>query len=677
MKQPRRICYWTYFLAKMIESMYVRAFGRIKCATSVYEGPGFCRCRRRKTGPLSHFSVPVRVLASFSSTNGPVLVENRSLQERDSGVGKEKDIWRRTLPSWMFKENIIAKDSFNRWYVPPAAIATHLCIGSVYAWSMFNDPLTREFGVVAPAANDWTLSAVVPVFSTSIVCLGLSAAVAGKWLEDVGPRLVGSMAAVCWGGGFAVGALGIAMHNLPLLYTGYGVFGGIGLGLGYVSPVSTLIRWFPDRRGMATGMAIMGFGGGAMIAAPVKKKLLSSYFVAPDYLGPVSSLDLKTTEAGSRVVDMDGSGNFVDVVVATASDIGKLGVEGLREGVYVVGTGSSGASETFMTLGSVYFCTMLAAASMYRVPQESWLPHGWTPSEKSVQSSTRTEPQELSSSHLVTSKNVDIDQSLKTPQFYMLWTNLFCNVSAGIAVLGVAKTMVSDIFETAMPSIVDGAFAATYVSMISVANMSGRFFWASASDYVGRKNTYFIFFGLGIPLYLSIPHIAQMAAVSTDNNTMPLVLFYGTTMFIFTLYGGGFATLPAYLADIFGTKHVGGIHGRILTAWSSAGLVGPLGLTYLRKQSTDSAIFDLADDVDNDMFAQAFGCGKDQLQNLIDSNTVTISRLMEISPIGTIDPTAGIYTTTMYACSGLLGLALISNAMVGPVDPKHHDLLVK
>jgi MFS family permease len=607
---------------------------------------------------------------------GNVFLNRTSSASAAAGLGGSEeddeppktDIWREMLPRWLFKEHIVAKDNFNRWLVPPAAIGTHLSIGSVYAWSMFNDPLTREFGVVASAAQDWTLQSVVPVFSTSIVCLGMSAAIAGKWLEDVGPRLVGGIAACCWGGGFMLGSLGISMHSLPLLYLGYGVLGGCGLGLGYVSPVSTLIRWFPDRRGMATGMAIMGFGGGAMIAAPVKKALISSYFVAPEYLGPASKVDVQTNvETGARIAE-DTSGNIVDVVVASASDVAKLGVEGLQEGVYVVGTGCSGTAETFMTLGSVYFCTMIAASLMYRVPKEGWLPEGFVPPSAAAEGSDGKE--QVKGNPMVTTENVDINESLKTRQFYLLWTNLFCNVAAGIGVLGVAKTMMSDIFETAMPTVVDGTFAATYVSMISVANMSGRFFWASASDYIGRKNTYFTFFGLGIPLYLSIPYTAQLAGVS--DGVTPLVMFYGASMCIFTMYGGGFATIPAYLADIFGTKHVGGIHGRLLTSWSMAGLVGPMGLTTLRKHSTDQAIVELTDIVDDSSFSATFGAGKEKLEALMDANTVTISKLMEIAPVGTVDPTAGIYTTTMYACSGLLGLALLSNAAIGPVDPKHH-----
>ncbi|MEM1139493.1 MAG: MFS transporter, partial [Pseudomonadota bacterium] len=263
--------------------------------------------------------------------------------------------------SFLRKENIIAPDGYNRWRVPPASIAIHLCIGSVYAWSVFNPALTREMGVVASAASDWTLSSVVWIFSVAIVVLGLTAAVGGKWLEKVGPRYVGVVAAMLWGGGFLVGSVGIATHTLWLVYLGYGVLGGAGLGLGYVSPVSTLIRWFPDRRGMATGMAIMGFGGGAMIGAPLKQWLLNLYQKAPEFLGAEGAVAM-VTEGGRRFAET--AAGKVEVVVASAQQAATFGGEA---GVYVVGTGDTGASATFMTLGIVYFCVMVFAAFQYRV----------------------------------------------------------------------------------------------------------------------------------------------------------------------------------------------------------------------------------------------------------------------------------------------------------------------
>ncbi|MEM1286334.1 MAG: OFA family MFS transporter [Pseudomonadota bacterium] len=542
------------------------------------------------------------------------------------------------------KENIVAPDGYNRWRVPPASIAIHLCIGSVYAWSVFNPPLTRELGVVAASGGDWSLSSVVWIFSVAIVVLGLTAAVGGKWLEKVGPRYVGVVAALLWGGGFIIGSAGIATHQLWMVYLGYGVFGGAGLGLGYVSPVSTLIRWFPDRRGMATGMAIMGFGGGAMIGAPLKQWLLELYQKAPDFLGAEGAVTL-VTEGGRRFAET--ANGLVEVVVASADQAAAFGGEA---GVYVVGTGNTGAAATFLTLGIVYLVVMVFAAFQYRVPREGWKPEGWEP--KPV------------ASGMVTRNNVHIDQALKTPQFWLLWVVLCFNVTAGIGVIGVAKTMINEIFGDLV--IVTAAFAGTYVLMISVFNMVGRFFWASTSDFIGRKNTYHCFFILGTILYCTIPFWAGMGG------TTALLGFYIATMIIFTMYGGGFATIPAYLADIFGTMHVGGIHGRLLTAWSTAGVLGPFAITFLRDMSKNSAIDDLVSRVDPAVFQETFGAPVAQLRELVDANTVTIAALMDIVPAGTVDPSSTLYNTTMFAMAGLLVIAFFANLMVRPVGEKHH-----
>ena len=558
------------------------------------------------------------------------------------------------MASLLSKEHIIAPTGYNRWRVPLASVAIHLCIGSVYAWSIYNPPLTRIQGVVASSADDWSLSAVVWVFTVAIVSLGLAAAFAGKWLEEAGPRKVGVVAALCWGGGYLVGAIGILTHQLWLLYLGYGVIGGCGLGMGYVSPVSTLIRWFPDRRGMATGMAIMGFGGGAMIGTPMKEFFIRMFYRAPDYLGSVSEVNL-VTEAGRRFADIGGT--LREVVVIGASEVREMIVPG-PEGVYLVNSGATGVAETFFVIGLIYLVVMLIAAFSYRIPAEGWKPDGWT------------EPNDEKRDALISSHNVHLDEALKTRQFYQLWIVLCFNVTAGIGVLGVARTMITEIFGSSLPQIVDTAFAATYVVMISAFNMVGRFIWASASDYIGRRNTYWIFFLLGIFLYLSIPFSAQQ--VSASPSVVWLVYFYAATMIIFTMYGGGFATIPAYLADIFGTKYVGGIHGRLLTAWSTAGVLGPLAITSLRQNSVNTAINDLVSLVDPSAFQTQFGAGIDQLEALVASNTVNIARLMEIVPPGTTDPTSSLYNSTMLLMAALLAIALVSNALMRPVDPKHH-----
>ena len=574
------------------------------------------------------------------------------------------------------KKNIIAKPGFNRWLVPPASIAIHLCIGSVYAWSMFNPALVKVLGVAASSGDDWNLSQVVWIFSVAIVSLGLSAAYAGKWLEKVGPRMVGFVAACCWGGGFLIGSLGIYLQELGfqinislpmvsseeiilqiglyLLYLGYGVIGGIGLGLGYVSPVSTLIRWFPDRRGMATGMAIMGFGGGAMIAKFTIDKLLEKFYKVPEYLGSVDTSNL-STESGRRFAEISGS--LIEVVVVAANEVSRMIVPG-EPGVYIVGTGSSGAAQTFLFLGIIYFIIMTIASFSYRVPPEGWVPEGWTP------------PKDSAKTRLITKNHVHIDQALKTPQFYFLWIVLCFNVTAGIGVIGVAKTMMIEIFGSTLPMIVTASFAGTYVLMISVFNMIGRIFWASMSDLIGRKTTYFIFFSLGILLYLSIPYSAR--AMSINPSVTYLIMFYAASMVIFTMYGGGFATIPAYLADIFGTRYVGGIHGRLLTAWATAGVLGPLAITKLRQSSVEKSINELASKVDPERFLESYGASMEKLPELISQKTVTITNLMQIVPEGTIDPSATLYNTTMFAMAGLLAVAFISNLLIGPVASKHH-----
>ncbi|MBJ9682695.1 MULTISPECIES: L-lactate MFS transporter [Burkholderia] len=396
------------------------------------------------------------------------------------------------------KEATIAQPGFSRWMVPPAALAVHLCIGQAYAFSVFNGPLTKVIGITESAPDDWSLTTLGWIFSLAIFFLGLSAAFAGKWLERVGPRRTMFTAACCFGGGFLISALGVKLHQIMLLYLGYGVVGGIGLGLGYVSPVSTLIRWFPDRRGMATGMAIMGFGGGAMIAAPMSVALMNHFKTAT----------------------------------------------------------SVGVAETFVVLGIAYFISMSIGALAIRVPAAGWKPAGWTPPA-------------VTKHKMITSNHVHIDEALKTPQFYLIWLVLFLNVTAGIGIIGQASVMIQESFKGA----VSAAAAAGFVGLLSLFNMGGRFVWASASDWVGRKNTYFIFFAFGAVLYFCAPLFASSGQIA---------LFVLAFCLILSMYGGGFSTVPAYLADMFGTAYVGGIHGRLLTAWAAAGIAGPVLVNYIR-----------------------------------------------------------------------------------------------
>jgi MFS family permease len=407
--------------------------------------------------------------------------------------------------SFLDRESTVAPPGFNRFLVPPAALAVHLSIGQAYAFSTFNLPLTKLIGLKASAPGDWDLKEVGWIFSIAIVFLGSSAAVFGRWVERVGPRKSMFTAAMCFGGGFLVSAVGIHLHQLWLVYLGYGVLGGCGLGIGYISPVSTLIKWFPDRPGMATGMAIMGFGGGALIAAPLSVLLMEHF---------------KTTA-------------------------------------------SNGVLETFVTMGVIYFMFMMIGVYAVRVPAADWKPEGWT---------APAQPKAL-----VTSAHVSVDMAWRTPQFWLLWVVLCMNVTAGIGVIGQASPMIQEIF----PGRVSPATAAAFVGLLSLFNMVGRFFWASTSDYIGRRNTYMIFFALGIVLYSSVPTLGHLGLEG---------IFVAAFCIILSMYGGGFATIPAYLRDMFGTYQVGAIHGRLLTAWSVAGVLGPVLVNYIRQYQIDNGV---------------------------------------------------------------------------------------
>ena len=468
------------------------------------------------------------------------------------------------------RERIIAKAGFNRWLVPPAALCIHLCIGMAYGFSVFWLPLSRAIGITAPKACpdltlatalftttcDWRVADLGWMFTLFFIFLGASAALFGGWLEKAGPRKAGVAAAVCWCGGMVISALGVYWHQLWLMWLGSGVIGGIGLGLGYISPVSTLIKWFPDRRGMATGMAIMGFGGGAMIGSPLADMLMNA-FKAPT---------------------------------------------------------SVGVFQTFLVMAVIYFVFMMAGAFGYRVPPAGWRPEGWAPP--------------ASQNKMITSGHVHLRDAHKTPQFWLIWAVLTLNVSAGIGVLGIASPMLQEIFGGALigqPGVAFSALdagqktaiaaiAAGFVGLLSLFNICGRFFWASLSDKIGRKNTYYTFFILGIVLYAMAPWAAGIQSK---------VLFVTAFCIILSMYGGGFSTVPAYLADVFGTQFVGAIHGRLLTAWSTAGIIGPVVVNYIREAQVSAGVTG-----------------------------------------------ASLYSGTMYILAGMLALGLVANALVRPLGPQ-------
>jgi len=392
--------------------------------------------------------------------------------------------------SFLDRDRSVASPGYSRWLVPPAALAIHLSIGQVYSFSVFKNPLLALHG--ADGAS-WSLEQVGFIFSIAIAFLGISAALFGAWLERVGPRRAMFYAAVCFGAGFYIASIGASTHQLALIYLGYGVVGGIGLGLGYISPVSTLIKWFPDRPGLATGLAIMGFGGGAMIGGPLANQLMAHFKAAGQPMIPY----------------------------------------------------------TFVVMGTLYFLFMMYGVFTIRVPGKDWKPAGWAPP---------AHPSALISTH-----QVAVTEAWRTPQFWLLWVILFTNVTAGIGILEQASPMIQDLFKGHVTAVA----AVGFVGVLSIFNMVGRFVWASFSDYLGRKVTYFVFFTLGAALYIFLP-LTRLDGLNSVS------LFVLTAAVLLSMYGGGFATIPAYLKDLFGGYNVSAIHGRLLTAWSTAGIVGPL-----------------------------------------------------------------------------------------------------
>eukprot|EP00049_Salpingoeca_infusionum_P011325 m.195798 g.195798 ORF g.195798 m.195798 type:complete len:648 (+) comp14899_c1_seq5:2470-4413(+) len=552
----------------------------------------------------------------------------------------------------LHKDNIQAEEGFNRWKLVPPAVATHICLGSMYAWSLLNSGLTREIGVVAPTAGDWGLSDCVPVFSTICVFHGLSAAVVGKWQERVGARHAGTIGALTFGGGFVLGSLGVYLHNLPLLYGGFGVISGIGVGLAYVPPVSTLIRWFPDKRGLVTGLTVMGFGGGALIAGPAMNILRQKFQQAPTYLGTTD--EVASWWDGTKQV-AEVAGEVKQVVVATTNQLAVLDFpEVLREGVYLAGSGDTGIAGTLATLGLAYTGVMAWSAFSLKSTPDNYSP----PVTASSQGAVGKLP-----------PDVHIDKVMKTPQFWLVWTTFGFLAATGMGVVSVAKDMIADVFAQQLPHTVTLGFASGYVLALSGANLLGRLVWAAMSDKIGTKPMFAVFTALGIPLYASLPLFID-SVVSTHSVT-PLYAYCASTLLLFSFFGGAYSCVPSYEASLFGSKYVGAVHGRMLTASAMGGLIGPLAFAQLRYRSEVSAIRDLTSQVDANVFSATFGSTKAEVDTLIANNSISIQRLMDVLPDSVQDPTPFLYNDALYAASALLVVAAASNILTRPVNPKH------
>ena len=574
--------------------------------------------------------------ASTSANTGR---DGRDTEAEREGELEVADSW---MPAWARKENTKAEPGYNRFLNVPGAFAVQIAIGSVYAWSMWNGPLTTSLGVVAPAAGDWVLSDVVPIFSACAVSLGITTFTLGPWVERAGPRASALAAAACYSSGLLLTSVAVDEHMLPLAYLGYGVLGGMGWGFGYTSPVSNMLKWFPDRRGLAAGLSLTAFGGGAMVATPCMSYLTEMYFVAPEFLGSTGDVAL-ITDAGKQFA-ADTAGVLREVVVATSTDVGALPGD-LADGVYVVGTGNTGAADAMRTLGASYLALMTAGAFAQRVPWDGYKPEGYDEQDYSTSSSSSSPSSGaadtgVGSGHpgltpsgqlrLDSRYAVDADAVLRTPQFYLLWLAVVGNACGGLAVLSSAKTIMGEVFAGAYPAIVTGTFTTAFVAALSAANAGGRLAWAIGSDWLGRKNTYFVF-GLAAPFCFAVPYVTgSLGEAAAAGSVAPLYVFSGGTMFVVSCYAGLFSVLPAYLADVFGEKNVGAIHGRMLTAWSAAAVIGPNVLANMRAASYDASLMELAGRCDAATFMATFGTDITNLQQLIDTKTVTIARLMEV-----------------------------------------------
>lgn len=535
----------------------------------------------------------------------------------------------------------------NRWLMVAPAFATHLCIGAPYAWSIMSGAVATDLGFVAPAAGDWSLVQATIPMSIVFAFHGITAALSGKWQMRVGPRMATSVAALCFGGGFALGGVGIATHSLPLLYFGYGVLSGIGLGLAYTPPVQMLMQWFPDRKGLASGLTIAGFGSGALVFTPLANALMEYYSKMPQFVGNAGSLATKVID-GSLFAQVNGS--LQEVVYATQNDIAKLPYD-LAEGYYLVGSGDTGASMALATCGAIYLGTMLTSALAMKTPHPDV--------EKQL-------PKPQKGANQESKYNVNVDTVMKVPQFYMLATTFFSLGCGSIAILSVAKPMMNEVFSRALPAIVTSNFTSSFVLLLSVANYTGRIGYAAFSDHFGRKLTYQIFTFGSIPLYLSIPYFIH--SVVETQSVLPLYGFAASTFMAVAAMGGVYATLPAYESDLFGPKYVGANHGRMLLASTGAALAGPSILLNLRSYSETASIRKLLEQVGPERFQSTFGAPIEDATKMIESKTVTINNLLAALPPEVKDPTPYIYDSTMYTMAGLMALAAIAHSRVRPVD---------
>ncbi|XP_063721905.1 oxalate:formate antiporter-like [Symsagittifera roscoffensis] len=590
------------------------------------------------------------------------LVQKHHLSQNHSNVKSSADLVPEQLSffdKYLGPKSVVANENFKaRWFMAVPPFLAHLCIGAPYGWSAVAGHLSKEYGFVCSAANDWTLAQVSLPMSVVFFLHGLSAALLGKWQMKVGPRVAMGLSGMCFGGGFALTGLGSYLHSLPLIYLGFGVLSGTGLGLAYTPPIQALMGWFPDRKGVASGLTIMGFGSGSLLFVPSVNYLINKFARMPTYLGQTLDYTLKDGKMFTSLTD----GSLAEVVYANAADLAKLSHKGLSEGYYLVGSGSTGTTATMMVIGGVYSTAMLTAAAMIRTPHPKYTE---SMSQNALAATTNTASAQIE-------RNVHVDVVMRTPQFYSLAATLLCVASGGMGLLSVCKPLMADTFGGLLPDIVTASFASSYILMLSVGNLGGRIGWGVLSDYLGRRKVFHMFTFGSLGLYLSFPLIVSQ--IAETKSVLPLAVFCGTTSIAVSFMGGVYAILPAYEADLFGAKYVGANHGRMLLASSAAAITGPSMILYLRGLGEKAAIMKLLDNVNPEAFKQKFGVDISQADELIQAKTMTINKLMEIVPSHIQDPTPFMYNTSFYAISGLMTVAALSHYMVKPVDPKYYEI---
>lgn len=608
-------------------------------------------------------------------------------QKQQQQPHEEEEAWDlRTLRMLrMHPDQLVATSSFDRRWLLPASIANHASLGAIFAWSALSQPLLRVNGVLVPSAADWALGDISTTFS--LVMGGFVwGAVFGKYHERWGPRACGVLGGLQVGTGFGLGSIAIASSNLPLLYFG-GLVWGLAMGWAYVPALANVIKWYPESKGFASAAVVVGYGGGPLVATPLYYTLIKHFQKPPTFVGPVEEVTTFTSDGrlyctvsqasdGATVAgSSSGAGTSeVEVVVATAADIAKSTFASMAsEGVYIVGSGSTGAAEAFACMGVGYCATVVLAAYVHRL-----VPATLTAESTSVAVGVEVDTGVDAEEVRLRQFNVPADVSIRTPQFWLMYGGFGLSITGAYGMLSSSSIMLSECYggPNGLPEVVTPLFCAQFVSMTAAFNLGGRLFWANASDYVassmggdpflGRKRTVAAMWGLGPPAYISAVYATH--TFSATPSVVPLGIFCLSVGGILSCFGGSVAMRPPMCGDLFGTKNVGLMSAYQLSVVMPASFAGPQIVAYMRDSGMHDAITDLTAKLPPGRFEEVFGAAPEQLDLLVANRTVTINRLLPHLPEGTIDPTPFCYDKAMYLCAFMFTGAWATNALLKPLD---------